>query len=159
MTPARIITDERLAQLEQARGERKDKAHLPRTMTRADVGAYVEHTALIDRRIAALRRATAALAALPDNESDSQWLDHVTTWRKALCDELQAMPPRLRDVTEMGTQQNLALSIRVIDFGLGVITDTGYDLTTLRLGQLMREAGYELTDAHAITPYVQVVLA
>lgn len=43
-------------------------------------------------------------------------------------------------------QTNITLSIRTIDFGL-VIKDTGYDLTTLRLGQLMIAAGYEIVGA------------
>ena len=37
---------------------------------------------------------------------------------------------------------NLGLSIQVIDSGLRVIAETTYGLTSLRLGALMREAGY-----------------
>lgn len=34
-----------------------------------------------------------------------------------------------------------------IDFGLGVLKDQEYELSTLRLGQLMREAGFAVADA------------
>ena len=45
---------------------------------------------------------------------------------------------------------NLQLSLKVIDRGLHTIEQTGYDLTTLRLGALMREAGYEVVGAVAV---------
>ena len=62
------------------------------------------------------------------------------------CDR-EGIPPRIRSDKELGTQQNLTLSIRTIDFGLGVVNGTGYGLDTLRLGALMREAGYAPTGA------------
>jgi hypothetical protein len=40
---------------------------------------------------------------------------------------------------------NLEASIRVIDRGVAVLDDTGSDLTTIRLRELMREPGFEQT--------------
>jgi hypothetical protein len=60
-----------------------------------------------------------------------------------LCNELRALPERIRDDKTFGLKNNLTLSIRVIDVGPVAANGTGYDLTTLRLGVLMREAGYE----------------
>jgi hypothetical protein len=51
----------------------------------------------------------------------------------------------------MGRRQNLELSIRVIDRGLAVVGGTGYTLETLRLGQLMRDAGYVQVDTGGST--------
>jgi hypothetical protein len=52
-----------------------------------------------------------------------------------------ALQSPIRDAYTLGVQRNLVLSIRVIDFGLGVLTDTLCGLPTLRLGHLMRESG------------------
>jgi hypothetical protein len=68
-------------------------------------------------------------------------LEHV--YRKRLAAELLALPPRIRDAHTLGEQRNLVLSIRVVDIGLAQLSDTGYDLSTIRLGQLLREAGDE----------------
>ena len=103
----------------------------------------------------AFKSATGRMAELPPAEK--KWIDDLTTWRQTLCDELLALPPRIRDKAEMGRQQNLTLSIRVIDFGLGVLNDPGYDLTTLRLGQLMRASGYEPRDADPTRNYSGVM--
>jgi hypothetical protein len=47
----------------------------------------------------------------------------------------------------MGRSQNLTLSIRLIDFGLGQLRDSVSDLTTLRLGELMVASGYAVVGA------------
>ena len=78
---------------------------------------------------------------------EQEWLDHLIGWRKTLCDELLALPSPIRDSHTLGVQRNLTLSIKTIDVGVAVVNGTGYDLTTLRLGALMREAGYEPTGA------------
>ena len=72
---------------------------------------------------------------------------HLTTWRSTLCEEVLALPPRAHTGYDVGLRTNLTLSIRAIDFGLGVVIDSGYDLTTLRLGQLMVASGFDVKDA------------
>lgn len=74
--------------------------------------------------------------------SEQEWLANLTKWRAALLDELSALPNPLHDAHTLGVQQNLTISISIID-GLDAVADTGYDLTTLRLGALMRASGYE----------------
>lgn len=80
---------------------------------------------------------------MPPLDPEQKWFDQLTAWRKTLCHELLALPPRIRDSHTLGVQRNLTLSIKTIDFGIDVVNGTGYDLTTLRLGELMRDAGFE----------------
>jgi hypothetical protein len=99
----------------------------------------------LDRRLRQARDATATLAEL--HEPDVTWEERLHAWREVLCDELLAMPPRIRDAHLLGLQRNLTLSIRCIDFVPSLLKDTLYDVSTLRLGELMREAGYEAQGA------------
>ncbi len=140
-----------LEELERLRAAIPDDDALPASTTRGELAALRTRRRDLDRRLLAARNAKATLAQLP--EPDTTWLDHLTAWRKRLCDEVLAMPPRALTGHELGLRQNLTLSIRVVDFGLGVIEGTGYGLTTLRLGQLMREEGYEVVGADPLRNY------
>jgi hypothetical protein len=51
-----------------------------------------------------------------------------------------ALPPRIRDARTLGVQQSISLSIKSIDSGLRV---GRFALNTLRLGQLLIEAGFQ----------------
>ena len=73
-------------------------------------------------------------------DADERWFALLTAWRTTLCAELLALPSRIRDPHTLDAKRNLELSIRCIDFGLSVVDGTGYGLTNLRLGALMREA-------------------
>lgn len=93
-------------------------------------------------RIQSIRSALSLLASVsPRIAAEIEWRDHLVDWRKTLCDELLAFPARIRDDREAGKQQNVKLSITAIDRGF--IEGTGWELGTLRIGQLMREAGYK----------------
>ena len=114
-------------------------------MTRREADAYAAETAGLDRRIRQAREAQATLAAVSTLDAERAWQAVLTAWRHTLCDELLTIKSPIRDKETMGRSTNLKLSIRVIDFGLRIIIeDTGYALTTLRLGDLMRAAGYEV---------------
>ena len=96
----------------------------------------------LSSRILAARTATDALANMvPEMAAEIEWRDHLIDWRQTLCDELLALPPRIRTDRELGAKQNLTLSILTIDRGRPG-DDAGWALENLRLGQLMREAGY-----------------
>jgi hypothetical protein len=94
----------------------------------------------LEVRIVAIRSATATLANLePQIAANQKWFDHLTDWRKQLCDELLALPPRIRDERTLAVQQNLKLSIIKIDRGL----DPG-SYGHLRLDDLMAADGYTM---------------
>jgi hypothetical protein len=78
------------------------------------------------------------------------WVRHLNAWRTTLCTELLALPLRIRDAKTLRVQRNLTLSIKTIDFGLDVITDSGDDVTTLRLGELMIASGFAIDSAGAL---------
>lgn len=105
--------------------------------------AYEARRSLLRQRISQIRAAVSTLVEVePLVAAAESWRDHLTAWRATLADELLALPPNPRTDKDRGRQQNLMLSIRCIDHGTGVITHTGYGLGTLRLGALMRDAGY-----------------
>jgi hypothetical protein len=97
---------------------------------------------VIKQRTSAICVATTTLANLPPVAAEEEWRDFLIKARKTLCDELLALPARIRTDHDYGVQQNLKLSIIAVDRGPGVANDTGFSLDTLRLGHLMREAGY-----------------
>jgi hypothetical protein len=70
----------------------------------------------------------------------------LNTWRKILCDELLAMPPRVRDKAAIERQQNLTFSIKLIDFGFAAnrLRAPIISLESTRVGELMVEAGYDV---------------
>lgn len=105
--------------------------------------AYEARRSLLRQRISQIRASLSTLAEVEPLVADAQaWREHLTAWRQTLADELLALPPNPRTDKDRGRQHNLMLSIRCIDHGTGVITHTGYGLSTLRLGALMLDAGY-----------------
>jgi hypothetical protein len=113
------------------------------TVQQAALDANQHARAHLEARIENIRFAAHALANVaPRIAAETKWLAELTDWRKTICDELLACPPRPRTDLDRGKVQNLTLSIQVIDRGLGVVADSGWSLNTLRLGQLMRGAGY-----------------
>ena len=149
-----ITIDERLAQL----AEEFAALKLRRTRAEQEIDECVARMDLLNQRSTAIQVASTALAGLPPVTPEQEWLDNLMTkWRPVLCDELLSIKSPIRDAYTLGVQTNLSLSIRVVDFGLGVLKDTGYDLTTLRLGQLMREAGFEPAGADPDRHYVGVM--
>jgi hypothetical protein len=92
-------------------------------------------------RIVTIRSARATLAGLePEIAACATWADQLRTWRKTLQDEIVALPSPIRTDRDRGRLRNLQLSVVTIDSGLPA--DTGWEVETLRLGQLMRESGY-----------------
>jgi hypothetical protein len=115
---------------------------LPLSTTQGELKHLQQRRADLDRRLHQVRIATATLDALPD-DPDPVWRVHLEAWRQTLCDELLALPARVRDPHARGLQINLTLSIKCIDFGPAVFDNTTYDVISSRLGQLMRAAGFE----------------
>lgn len=129
---------------------KRDALALRRTHAEQEVRVCNPQIGALTRRISAIQDATAVLAGLPSLAPEQEWLDHLTAWRQTLRDELSL---RIGDPQTPGLQQNLTLSISAIDVGLGAVDGTGYHLTTLRLGALMRDAGYEPVGANPNTHY------
>jgi hypothetical protein len=135
---------ERRASLMKQRVERMDELDLPRTMTQREVNAYIAETADLDKRIADFESTVAAWAALPTLDADTTWLAHLNEWRQTLCDELLAIKPPIRDKAVKDHHDRLTFAIRLIDFGFGIAkTLPIVDLSSTRIGELMREKGYE----------------
>jgi len=127
---------------------------LPASTTRGDLRVIQERRLDLDRRILAAETALQALDTYAPDEADAQWHAHLTAARAVLATELLALPSHTRDPRQRGLFANLSLSIRVIDAGLGIVAHTGYDLTNLRLGELLRESGYQLDGADPLLNYV-----
>ena len=86
---------------------------------------------------------TLTLAELEaERDREQTWLANSTAWRAPLCDELLAIKSPIRNPKILGVKRNLELSILTIDRGTGVLVGTGYDLTNLRLGELMGAWGF-----------------
>jgi hypothetical protein len=135
-----------LEQLEALRAALPDDDALPASTTKAALDAHQQRRRELDRRLLAARNAMQTLAALAD--PDPLWAERLNAWRQTLCAELLALPPRIRDAKLLGVQRNLTLSIRVLDFGPDhALKDCEYSLGSLRIGELMREAGYEAQGA------------
>jgi hypothetical protein len=131
----------RLAALRAERADRLDPADLPGTMTPRELESYLDRTALLDQQLAAVAQAVEMLAKVEDLTPLHAWREFAIPTRDLLCKELLARP-RSRTKVELGITYNLRYSVQCLDFGLGVIEGSGYHLSSLRLGELMREAGY-----------------
>ena len=132
----------RRAALMKQRAERQDPDDLPGNLTQRERNAYIEQTLTLDRQIAAFNTAVETWAALPNPDVDTTWLAHLNEFRQTLCDELVALPPRIRDRAEITRQQNLAWAIKFIDFGDSSAKLPIVDLSSTRLGELMHASGY-----------------
>ena len=124
-----------------------------RTRAEDEVEACCARIDTLTQRMTAIYAASSMLANLPAIGPDQEWLDHLVAWRKTLGDELRALPSTIRDSHTLGLEKNLKLSIQVIAFGPDMTNGSGYDLTTLRLGALMREAGFEPVGADSDRHY------
>jgi hypothetical protein len=92
------------------------------------------------------------------DDPDVIWRNFLTDARATLSAELLALPQRIRDPHTLGVQINLRLSIRCCDVGPDqALRDSGYDLTTTRLGALMRDAGHEAVGADPSRNYSGVM--
>jgi hypothetical protein len=92
-------------------------------------------------RIQRIRSASTSLASIePKTASEIVWRDQLTSWRNTLREELAAFPPEIRDDSIRRKRQNVTLSLACVE--QGPIAEQGWVLETLRLGDLMREAGY-----------------
>ncbi|HXG72591.1 MAG TPA: hypothetical protein VNJ04_18460 [Gemmatimonadaceae bacterium] len=105
-----------------------------------------------ERRISALQVATTALTHWVPPVADEQWCDDERGWRSVICEELLAIPKGDRTAKEAGAARNLAFALAMID-GTGGIQGSGYGIETSRLGELMREAGYEQVGADPVRNY------
>jgi hypothetical protein len=125
-----------------------DLGSLPASTTRDELASIETQRQHAERTLANFDATVARYRSLGDVETDTRWRAELTAWRQALCDELMTIKSPVRDAVTMGRRTNLTLSIKVIDFGLDkALSDSGYALTNLRLGELMRESGYEVTGA------------
>jgi len=136
-----------LDDLEAQRAALVDDDQLPAATTRGELLAHQAKRAALDRRIWQAKEAQSALDALPSAGPLRLWREQQTAWRETLVAELFTIKSPCRDKQELGRRNNLQLSLKVIDRGLQHIADTGYELTTLRLGALMIEAGYAVAGA------------
>ena len=141
MTPNATTMNERVVQTQQECAAQLAELGMLRTQAQREVETCTARMSVLEWRMSAMQVATTTLAGLAPLAPEQEWLDHLTTWRKALCDELLACPQQPRTDHELGKQQNLKLSIITIDRGPSTVGGTGYCLENLRLGQLMREAG------------------
>lgn len=150
MTP-----EARRAELEAQLAAIPDDGQLPASTTRDELAVTQHRRATLKRRLSDLNAAVAAVASLGSAAEDEQWRDHLTAWRKTLSDERMEIKSPIRDSRIKGREINLSLSIRCIDRGLDMLVqNSGYDLTTLRLGELMRASGYEVRDADPQRAYL-----
>lgn len=134
-----------LAELTALRAARKDSLDLPGSMSERERHAYLAETTVLDQRLAAARTALAILAEVaPELAADTAWLAHLTSWRATLCHELLDIKSPIRDKAVLERADNLTLSIRMIDFGLGASTLGPIVRLTLRIGDLMAAAGYDI---------------
>jgi hypothetical protein len=137
MTPD-TIADAQCADLEKQLAALRDEADIHH-----ELETNQHRRALLEARLETIRFSSHTLKTLdPKIAAETEVRDVLTACRTTLCDELLACPQRPRTARDFGKERNLSLSIQVIDRGIGVLTDTGFALSTLRLGQLLRDAGY-----------------
>src|SRR5688572_27230881 len=97
-----------------------DEFAIRRTQAQQEVDAYAARMHVVAQRMSAIEVATTTLAGMPSLAPEQAWLDHLTAWRKTVCDELLTLPPRIRDDHTLGVRRNLELSILTIDRGHAV---------------------------------------
>ena len=140
-TEARI--EARRLHLTKQRAERKDELDLPRTLTMRQVREYASETALLDQNIADFESKAAAYAALPTLDADTKWRDHLVAWRATLNAELMAIRTPIRDDATRDRARSLGFQIELIDEGFGIAKLPVVDLSSTRLGELLKASGYE----------------
>ena len=142
-TNARVET--RLAELTAQRAARMNLNDVLRSMPQHEAYAYDAETAEIDALIMAIGKAVSACSSLLSNlDADVAWLAHLKAWREALSAELLAMHPRIRNEKELDQKLALEWSIRLIDHGASAMALPVVTLLPTRVGQLMREAGFQV---------------
>jgi hypothetical protein len=147
--------DARRASLQAALAAVPRDEDLPASATQRDLAVNRHRRQTLERQLAALERAVSTWRELGSAEADEAWRAHLTEWRSVLCDELKQIKAyATRDPVVKGRAINLTLSVKTIDRGTDVLELSDYGLTTLRLGQLMIAAGYEVTDADPVLNYV-----
>jgi hypothetical protein len=137
----------RLAALSRQRAERKDPLDLPGNMTLRQRTDYGLETMFLDRKIDSLRRSVQRVAELDgaDHDADRRWRDFLTLSRQRLSDELGTIKSPMRNPEVKARADALMFSLKIIDRGLAANGSLGIvTLAPTPLGQLMREAGYDV---------------
>jgi hypothetical protein len=111
---------------------------MPLAELRERLSEHQQRRRVLDHRLATARSAAATISELAHY---AKALDFLNEARRTLCDELLALPPRIRDAELLAKQRSIDLSIQVVDFGPGVLQGTGLSLSDIRLGDLMSQAG------------------
>ena len=127
-----------LAALRAERDSMLNPLDIPGSWTPRQKEAYEYTRAVLRARISTIEMALPELDKVnPKIAAEQDWLAKLHGWRRPLADEFLALPKR--DVR----QDNYRLSITCIDRGVQYIVGSGYGLETLRLGELMRQSGYQ----------------
>lgn len=120
----------------------RDSLDIPGDWTPRQRDAYETERCIVTNRVNEVRRANATLAEVdPLIAVLTKWRTDLESCRKTLCDELLAAPRPRTDV-DRGQLRNRELSIQSADRGRRVAEGTGWSVDTLRLGELLRAAGY-----------------
>jgi hypothetical protein len=134
------IVRETLARLKQELADLGDQGDV--LLTYNAQAEFARKQSTLMGRMSTIRRSESILKEVkPKIDADEAWLAQLNDWRSKLVEELHARPVP-RTAKERGEEQNLALSIQVIDRSYRVVEGSGYGLEKLRLGALMRESGY-----------------
>jgi hypothetical protein len=114
-----------------------DVSDVPNT-ERAQAAFHRDRSALLGRlkTIPSCQRALDQIS--PELDRLATWLRHLQVWRSELDEARSGCAPRAR--------HNLELSARVLLHGYAALDGSGYELTTLRLGELMQRDGFVPVD-------------
>lgn len=138
--------ERRLAELTKQRAERKEHDDLPRSLSLRELQTYAAETADVEAQIVAIREAMAERAAFSTLDLDESWAAFLKRAHKNMDDEL-ATPAFQMPVRGQAKQRldHLGWCLKLIHRGLAIAPAWMpiVDLSGTRIGELMREAGYE----------------
>jgi hypothetical protein len=119
-------------------GAMLDPQDIPFSWTPRQLEAYEMRRSWFRAKIQDATNAMQTLANVePKIAADEKWRLDLNTWRPILARELVDLKG-----PDRGRAMNLTWSLQCIDRGIRVLEDSGWQLETTRLGELMRQSGY-----------------
>jgi hypothetical protein len=142
-----MLTFERLIELRNALPEDPD---LPFATTKREQEEIARQRIDLDRRLRRARAALDELAACKAADPDPNWIDFLRVARDTLTSELMAIAT---DRKAFPRRHVLTLSVHVIDRGPDLLTNSGFMVDTLPIGDLMKAAGHQIVGADPLHNY------
>ena len=132
------------SKLQSQLASRMDPKDFPLSLTKGEADGYTMQTMILKQSLRDFCALADQWESLPAVAASDTWMNHLTTWRKILCDELLTIKSPIRDRDIKLRSDALIWSIKFVDSGFGIAPPNLpiVDVSHMPIGVLLAKAGF-----------------